>query len=891
MTGDNFQGMFGDLSGDTGEFDSKTSKINSQVNSIFSKLNIALSGTGAAFKSTSDQIVILKAVESALRVERAKSITVLADQIRQQQDFIKQMELSRDQFEDYETALKKVSVAIKGEVEPQIKKMREAHSKGATVTAASAAKFVTSIEAMSNEMVSSAQSIPGLVKYWLSDLPKKAGEPFKKVGEFFTNWAKRSDEKAKLKETEREYKKLLNNIKSAQRKATMDVRKSVGEGSAAMKSFTTASRGFVTAIQRIVRAIKSIPGGIGGAARGIATKVGSFFSGASGAMMMVGSLVSLIGNALSEAINLALKRAEIAMQSYYSTSDMGSKQGTASISYQKLAGKGGVVPKEIGGSWSKLWGEIGNGVAVSRNIVIESTNDLVKSSSILTGSMKTVGNVFIAGGKEAKAFSQNLQKIYERMGPEMISMQKTLFAESDFMAFVTDVAGKSGKQGAELFKEFNKTFERMTSNGMNTIDSLAHTAERFGISVPSAVKGMTELTETVNTVGASFEDASALMSGVIAQIPKMQGKGFDLRKDFGKISNELGGLYKKMERGSRAFFGMMGTGQKDPFTAMAAMRSGGGNALRGMLGGMINMGSGLKSSNPAATEELRTMFYESQGLSEDTARLLAVSGKAILESPEQMKQIAKEMKDRNNPQQALLSHAARQSEIQQAMLTIQEAMNKVQIILAKAAVNFFAASITVLQVMANNITALLGLFAGYLAGQSGNKYAQLGGAVLGGLGGAKIIYDLANSDSLKAGVTDMVKELLRVPGAMKSAFKVAEQQMGKVAKLTGAGLSKDGKELVTAVQTQMKRVSGGDKKHFGGALQKFHFGGIIKTGNEALLMSPNPTSVLSPADTRQAVRGGGKSQVINVNFSGPVYGIPKFEEMIKKMVLKAATAR
>jgi hypothetical protein len=77
-------------------------------------------------------------------------------------------------------------------------------------------------------------------------------------------------------------------------------------------------------------------------------------------------------------------------------------------------------------------------------------------------------------------------------------------------------------------------------------------------------------------------------------------------------------------------------------------------------------------------------------------------------------------------------------------------------------------------------------------------------------------------------------------------------------------------------------------RHFGGMLEKFHYGGIIKQGNEALLMTPNPTAVLSPSDTRQAVRGSNEKH-IHIHFNAPVYGIPKFEEMVNRIVMKAAT--
>jgi hypothetical protein len=76
--------------------------------------------------------------------------------------------------------------------------------------------------------------------------------------------------------------------------------------------------------------------------------------------------------------------------------------------------------------------------------------------------------------------------------------------------------------------------------------------------------------------------------------------------------------------------------------------------------------------------------------------------------------------------------------------------------------------------------------------------------------------------------------------------------------------------------------------HFGGMLEKFHYGGIIKQGNEALLITPNPTAVLSPSDTRQAVRGSNEKH-IHIHFNAPVYGIPKFEEMVNRIVMKAAT--
>jgi hypothetical protein len=79
------------------------------------------------------------------------------------------------------------------------------------------------------------------------------------------------------------------------------------------------------------------------------------------------------------------------------------------------------------------------------------------------------------------------------------------------------------------------------------------------------------------------------------------------------------------------------------------------------------------------------------------------------------------------------------------------------------------------------------------------------------------------------------------------------------------------------------------KRHFGGPFEKFHYGGVIKQGTEALLMSPNPTSVLSPADTRQAVRGGSEKGDVNIHFHAPVYGIPKFKEMVKDTVMQYAS--
>ena len=898
MGSEDFQSLFG---ADTGEFKDYQKQLEDAVKQSFSKIVSEAKKSGVEIKSVGDQLAVINNLYKLQNNLLKQSEDDLSGTINEYTKFVKELKKSTQPFDDLETTLKAVKAGIESDL---IKKMEEANNSIKMTSENLSKEFVGAIKQtgsaianVSNEMYSSAGSVVSFYRYWLSDMPKKFGGAFTKMSGIMQAWGKNSDAKKKYKQVMKDYENFQNEFGKKSKSAFSTLIRSVQNF---VKNLTRSSKSIPGGAGgptrggggSAVRSSKSIPGGAGGPTSGgggsaggsgsLGGKLSGIMGGAASGLGMVGSLFSAIGSVIANNIQFALDRGNFLLEKRMQ-------------SYEGFASQGIYSNKAF--------------EAVTADMTTEVTGKkmekvLRQSEAVSTGLVK-VGLNFLDGQSSAEKF----------LGDSLYAITKvnrTYFKDLKLGEFLETVTRRTIKAGQDFNQGVSETFEKVFGDG-GLLPKLITQGNQLGISSMETAKIFSELNSDMLELNETVDTTAALIANIQSMDSVFQKIGVDIKKSLGQITKGLTNLMKNWSMGLKAFMGMKALGGKTPFAGAYRMEAGKPGQFNAVMGEAFSMIEQVAKGAKGEGEKYaigKLMSSQLFGADSELAKIIGVTLEetgdlqGLLANKEIMERIktAQEMSQKTEKEHLQGIHTAAERQDKNQILSLK--MQEVMLNLSTNAVGMFAAymlkMISVGYEIKLALLRLMNVFGGddkskkdqetlekriqlldeknaKLLSDSTTGFTEAMGEFNQFLKGAALKQALANLSTTteQVGAKGFVKVTSGVMGAIDTMTMSDADVNAKHAKKKGWA-------------SQINAVDALPTNHFGGNLEKFHYGGIIKQGTEALLMTPNPTSVLSPNDTRQAVRGS-KEKHVHVHFNAPVYGIPKFEEMINRMIMKAAT--
>lgn len=772
-----------------------------------------------------------------------------------------------------------------------LKKTSAAVTSEAKSIAGSAGKVASTLASTAKSFMSSGGSITSLSSFFLETLPQNAGKALGQVGE------------------------LSGKIFAIIGKV----------GPVIVKFVTGMLSGILKFIPRIGTALSELVDIVGKILGRLTKVISSALQGVAKvvevAAPIIGEAIGFIGSIIQKSIEVALAEGQLSLAAFEKFSDMVKSGGGTEGKYK-------VFGEKRGAGWDALWGEVGRGVG-----------------PVTDNTMMDVAATFFKGAEGAitKAVeSGQYNKVWQVLSKETYSLSQTYFSGLNMAGFIRDVSRKNQVAGEDLIDTMTRTTASMTGKS-SPLYNLGLTAKNAGLEVKSLMGPMVEVRDIMAEMNMTWEQSANLITKIVQMGDTLKQVGIDAGKSAGKIAKELSGVFKKWDKGLKAFVSYQAFGKQaggNIFSAMNMAEFGGGG-LNKMFSSVFDIMEGLTKNMDADTALFtkRHFLETTMGLSEETALAMAKGGRDLLNDPEKLKAIYEEQKRMANPTVTIMNNSQRQIEIQGAMVQIQKAMLMIMRATATLTFNFLAQIVRIIFDIARSLavgfTRLIEVVKlihpknwGNVAALFGDnkkekelkekmkEYDQKAENQLQASNQAEIKNIKTNFETItKLGkkafilsdadtklVKETSKEMLHGAEKTQKMIKLKTESISAATKLAQFKVDQADFNAASVSITNMGKIVEPDKKskkgsfdsyapdkhHFGGKFEKFHYGGIIKQGTEALLMSPNPTAVLSPNDTRQAVRGS-KEKHVHVHFNAPVYGIQKFEEMVNRMVMKAAT--
>lgn len=863
-----FQSLFG---ADTGDF----SNLSGEASAEFDKFVNSIRNARSEFKDTADHLKVMTEAEKLRREGLAKGATGLKDFLALQEKFVKNLAFNGKSLKDLNGALRSVKAAVDAEALPKLKQLSEQQKQSSKQYMAAIASVGNGIVDTTNQMYTSAGNVVSFYRFWLSDMPKKFGGAFTKMGEVFKGWAEKSKAKREFKAAQADYNKFAQAVRKsgggtfpAMRSA---MEKFVKGFTAQVARFKTNSAVFERYMRRMNNANKAgIPGrGGGGSVReGLASKVGGVLGAVGSGLGMLGSVISAIGNIIANALDLAIQEATIRLESKFSAAEGFASQGVFTDDAFKMFG-GDIATRRLG------------------EFLKTGTSGLAQ---------------------ELEKNKAEFKNFFTKYGAKLTQSARLTFEGMQIGGRIDEIARRTIKSGESFTERFRVTYENLIRYN----DVLTDQAKKNSINPKKVSSAMLDMTEALMGMNDTMGSASEVIYGFTSVGDDFKKVGVDMEKSLGSMTKSLVESVKKWDKGLKAFAGMKAFGGGSPFAGYYRASTGGDGALKAMLTPMLGYTEQIGKSLTGEGQKFmlaEQMLSQTLGFTDDN--LVKVMSQTfertgsfedILNNPEYSQQIQKAMQIAGKSDSQILKLTYSQGERQLSIQLLQLEMQKAMLSLTTSALG-------VVTGMLIKISAILT-----------NMYVEIG------LGFARVVNFLGGSDEdyqakvKEFGKTKYKTSLIeafgdklytdsktKFSGALKNLATLLDPNnpksyLARVNKILDGGVKDNlDKSLSGIIDTAVKtsEIMGAktegeaskaafSKNHFGGKFEKFHYGGIIKQGTEALLMSPNPTSVLSPNDTRQAVRGS-KEKHVHVHFNAPVYGIPKFEEMVNRMVMKAAT--